>query len=245
MSVRQNTKSARPRSSYRKDDETVRTSYSQRSRSGRNAESLNRQGYRQSRTAQQRRQHYQQARSQRQSSRKFISKRALLISLAIEIVFVGALVLRFSDSAVIIEKALFGCVLLWLSNTDILWRKIPNASIISAALIRMLYVALALYSGSEHVGIIWNSLVGAVLIGLFAFAISYMTERYSGRAGLGGGDVKLLAIAGLYFGPEGGFLILFLACVTALAGYALHHTDDKTFPFGPAISLACAIVALI
>lgn len=184
-------------------------------------------------------------RNKRNRQKSRFTQRALIVSLVLEILFIGALYLRSNDPYMIIEKAAFGCVLLWISNTDILWRTIPNMSLLIAALIRVVFIALSISTGTEHLGIIWNSLLGCVIIGLFSFITSLVSERLSGRSGLGGGDVKLLAVAGLYFGLEGGILVLFLACIAALASYVFHHSDDKTFPFAPAISIACAVVALI
>lgn len=173
------------------------------------------------------------------------TKKGLIICALIELAFIVALFVRFDDISLTIERAAFGAILLWLSTTDILYRIIPNASIIASVVIRVAYLAFALQFGEGQIGIVWNSVIGCFVIGIFAFVLSLVTEQLSGREGLGGGDVKLLAVAGLFFGLEGGFLVLFLACIAALARYALSHSSDGTFPFGPAISLACAIVSLI
>ncbi|WP_414839338.1 prepilin peptidase [Carnobacterium sp. TMP28] len=67
--------------------------------------------------------------------------------------------------------------------------------------------------------------------------------------GLGGGDVKLFGILGLFFGYELTLFILFIAClislVVGLALFTLKNFSIKThFPFAPAIFLASFIVAL-
>lgn len=62
----------------------------------------------------------------------------------------------------------------------------------------------------------FESLLGGLLAAGASLASAYIVERRSGAMALGGGDVKLLAIAGLYLGPAGGLAMLGAACVFAL-----------------------------
>ena len=50
-----------------------------------------------------------------------------------------------------------------------------------------------------------------------ALVVSLLIERRSEGAAIGGGDIKLLFMVGLYAGPLSGFGILGVSCVLALA----------------------------
>ncbi len=68
------------------------------------------------------------------------------------------------------------------------------------------------------------------------------------KESLGGGDIKLFALLGLYFGFVETLFLIFLSCVTGLVFAVIYNTrrgeGDGAFPFGPAIA-AAAYVMLI
>ena len=73
---------------------------------------------------------------------------------------------------------------------------------------------------------------------------------------MGGGDLKLFAVAALYVGWQQSILLVFLACLFGLAFAAarglLSQPADmtgrpsgiETFPFGPSIAVACVVTLL-
>jgi leader peptidase (prepilin peptidase)/N-methyltransferase len=62
------------------------------------------------------------------------------------------------------------------------------------------------------------------------------------RDSLGGGDIKLLFVIGLYLGLGTGLFNLILSCLTGLVFVFILKRDR--IPFGPAISLATAFSLL-
>jgi len=71
---------------------------------------------------------------------------------------------------------------------------------------------------------------------LYVVAVTY--QKLRGREGLGGGDIKLLAMIGAFTGPYGVMFVLFLASllgsVAAVIGMALRGFESTTpIPFGP------------
>ena len=60
------------------------------------------------------------------------------------------------------------------------------------------------------------SVLGGVVASGVAALCAFALERRTGSIALGGGDVKLLFVVGLYLGPEGGIASLCLACILAL-----------------------------
>lgn len=88
-----------------------------------------------------------------------------------------------------------------------------------------------------------------VLGGVIGFGapllVTWLFYKLRGQVGLGGGDIKLYGILGLYFGPTGIMFTIFLSClVGAVVGLVLigldKMTKDKPMAFGPSILLVAA-----
>jgi len=81
------------------------------------------------------------------------------------------------------------------------------------------------------------------LVGFFVpLLITWIFYKIRGQVGLGGGDIKLFGILGLYLGPVGIVFNIFLSSLFgALVGSLLiafkKLTKDKPMAFGPAIIL--------
>lgn len=85
---------------------------------------------------------------------------------------------------------------------------------------------------------------GAIGFGV-PLLVTWLFYKLRGQIGLGGGDIKLFGILGLYLGPTGVMFTIFFSCfVGALVGLALiaskKITKDKPMAFGPAILLVAA-----
>lgn len=79
-------------------------------------------------------------------------------------------------------------------------------------------------------------LISAFGVGLLMLLISLVFDRLSGKESLGGGDIKLLFMTGLYMRPGVTLFSLILSCFVGLF-IALGLKKDK-IPFGPSISIA-------
>ncbi len=116
--------------------------------------------------------------------------------------------------------ALFA-LLAWASAEDLRSRTIPNACIVAALAVRAIYLAAQAISGKLLTSdIAYYTLSGAAtmaVLSLFALAFEYAT----GRESMGGGDVKLYAVAGVYLGFERAMGVVLLSCILALLGCAL------------------------
>jgi leader peptidase (prepilin peptidase)/N-methyltransferase len=69
--------------------------------------------------------------------------------------------------------------------------------------------------------------------------------KIRGQVGLGGGDIKLFGILGIFLGPTGILFTIFFSCfVGAVVGLVMIYfkklTKDKPMAFGPAILLVAA-----
>ena len=88
-----------------------------------------------------------------------------------------------------------------------------------------------------------------LLGGFFGFCVpllvTWLFYKLRGQVGLGGGDIKLFGILGLYLGPMSVFFTIFLSCfVGAVVGILLilakKISKDKPLPFGPSILLVAS-----
>lgn len=161
-----------------------------------------------------------------------------------ELVFALATVLcllRFDLTALCLRNLVFlGCLFL-LTLTDLDAMIIPDGCHIAAVLA---WLAALPFVGMGRSEIIAHLIAGAALGGGL-LAISLAMDKIMGRDTMGGGDIKLMAVVGLYLGPIGALFTLVLACVIGLAFNALRRGDGaRAFPFGPSIAVAAAAMLL-
>ena len=89
--------------------------------------------------------------------------------------------------------------------------------------------------------------LAGVLFGGGILLVSLALDRILGKESLGGGDVKLLGVCGLYLGLVGTLFTLMFACFFGLLVYAYRRSrgeEKEAFPFGPSISAAAACMLL-
>ena len=133
----------------------------------------------------------------------------------------------------------FLCCLFLLSLVDAEIKEIPDGCLIAAVLIWVLTLPF-LWSGLRdlllHVG-------AGIAYGAGVLLLSLAMDRLLKKESLGGGDVKLLAVIGLYLGFVQTLFCLLLSCVIGLAQALLREKGkEKQFPFGPALSAAAALM---
>ncbi len=105
---------------------------------------------------------------------------------------------------------------------------------------------LSLLPGGDWKG----SLAGGVLGGGVLYATASAYEKVTGREGMGGGDVKLIAMIGAFLGWRGVLLTIFLGSFLGVGGGLLamrKGTDGlKTaIPFGPYLCAGALIARFI
>jgi leader peptidase (prepilin peptidase)/N-methyltransferase len=141
------------------------------------------------------------------------------------------------------ESVLRGALVLVLvpcAVIDVRRRIIPNR-ITGPAAVAALVLGLALDAGREPERLLWAGIAGGFLL---LAALAY-------PAGMGMGDVKLVAVMGLFLGAPV-FVALFVALLAnALAGVALigrhgvHAARKATLPFGPFLAVGGVLAALL
>lgn len=165
---------------------------------------------------------------------KKISVRYPLTELTLGAVF-ACLLLRFGLSVDTLVFMVLCACLFCLSLVDLDVQLIPDRFLLIPALLR---IAQLLWQGG-FAGL-WQGLWPALALGAFMLALVLLMEKVLKKEAMGGGDIKLLAMLGLYFSFPCCLLLLFLACIfgLGLAALTVRMQKSTAFPFGPAISAA-------
>lgn len=129
-----------------------------------------------------------------------------------------------------LEQGVLLCVLCWAAFVDCRERRIPNALIAVALCV---WVALAV-AAVRFGGVLLPRVLGRVLSGLLlgggALGLALALKRKTGRLSLGGGDVKLLAVVGLYLSFVDGALAVDLACICAVGWSCVRTLVNRRRP---------------
>ena len=166
--------------------------------------------------------------------KKEISVRYPVIEILTATVFLAA-VLRFGWSwSMAVRDLPFLAILIAVTFIDLEHRIIPDGLSLGG-----LGLGLATCWLSQDIA--WlEAFIGAGLgFGLF-YALAWAYQRWTGRSGLGGGDIKFLAMVGAFLGPGGVFATIFISSVVGTViglGWAL-LTNKKdmmklSIPYGP------------
>ena len=188
--------------------------------------------------------------------KKPLSLRYPATEIVLGLVF-ALLVWRYGVTAQFVELVAFASVLLYCSLVDLDSWTIPNAAIVAAIAIRVAYIAVAgLAFEGDAVSLLLHSLIGGFAIGIPLLIVVLVADRVLGRDSMGGGDLKLFFVAGLYFGWQQCLFLVIVACVVGIvmafvAGGGDSNVDEddasvrhRQIPFGPAIAVACVFTML-
>ena len=151
-----------------------------------------------------------------------------------------ALFIRYGLSYQYIFYLLFTATLVTISFIDLQHQIIPDVLSLPGVV-----VGLATTFILDNIS--WlDSLIGIICGGGVLFLVAVVYERLTGRQGMGGGDVKLLAMIGAWMGWRSLALILLISSLTgAVIGLVFLLTTGKGYrvriPFGPFLSLGALL----
>lgn len=157
-------------------------------------------------------------------------------------------------------------VLVCIALSDFENRTIPNKLVLAGIANRVVFIVVSgIVAGVGAAGgtstftisttTIMSQLGSAIVSGLALagplLVVSILLAKMTGRTAVGGGDIKLLFMVGLYFSPLENIALVFMACALgAVCGLASALSArqgplrEHTFPFGPSIAVAAWTVAL-
>ena len=161
------------------------------------------------------------------------------------LVFVSCL-WKFDISLDFAQDLLFGCILLAVSFADIEGFIIPDGFIIAAIVLRVIFVS---FSKDILARLVFSAL-GGFGVALVLLLIVLLFEKLFHREAMGGGDIKLIFVCGLFLGWQKNILCLLLACVVGIIFGVITQNarkaqeDPKIFPFGPSIAIGAWLALL-
>ncbi|MCM2276760.1 MAG: prepilin peptidase [Oligoflexia bacterium] len=163
-----------------------------------------------------------------------ISPRYPIIELLTGTLFFAAMAQFGLSPALLLRDLPFLAILVAVTFIDLEHRIIPDELSLGG-------LALGLATCWFDPRLAWTqALLGAALGFGFFYGLAWAYEKYSGRSGLGGGDVKLLAMLGAFLGPVGVFATILISSVTGSivgVGWALAQRKKEVMtsaiPYGP------------
>lgn len=146
-----------------------------------------------------------------------------------------ALVYRFGLTLTTVGYFIFIAALLAITFIDLDHQIIPDVISLPGVIVGLAFSFVTPYLT------FLNSLLGAVVGAGVLLAVAMGYKLLTGREGMGGGDIKLLAMIGAFLGWRSIPFILFAAsCVGSIIGIvvmARRHADSQlALPFGPFLS---------
>ena len=156
--------------------------------------------------------------------------------------------LRFDITWNLLLMLVFVCILYLVSVTDIYEQIIPDSALLFAIVVRVLYEILTK-------GFQWQSLLSLLVDGLAIslplLILVLIMEKILKKEAMGGGDIKLLFVTGLYLGWAENLLAIFFACIIGIVigMIQMKKQEDEEesvyFPFGPSIGMGAVIAMLL
>lgn len=174
-----------------------------------------------------------------------ISVRYPIIELLTALLFLACTLKHDLTSLTVIRDWTVCAILIAITFIDLEHRIIPD---ILNLILLILGLATAYFT--PEVGII-QSLAGATLGFVIFYGMAWGYEKYSGRQGMGGGDIKFLTALGALFGPMPVLSIIFISSISgSLFGILQMFLSGSrslklSIPFGPFLVLGALVVLLL
>jgi leader peptidase (prepilin peptidase) / N-methyltransferase len=169
-----------------------------------------------------------------------ISVRYPLVELLVGLLSV-ALFILFGPSLQYLFLFLFAAALVAIAFIDLEHKIIPDVISLPGILVGVAF------SFFPHAGVSpVDALIGVVGGGGFLFLVGMVFEKVTGREGMGGGDVKLLAMIGAWMGWKALPFIILISSLTGavLGGLSLAVSRQgmrSRIPFGPFLALGALL----
>jgi leader peptidase (prepilin peptidase) / N-methyltransferase len=170
--------------------------------------------------------------------REPISPRYPAVELASGVLYV-LLWLKFGLSLPLVVYALFSSALLVVALIDLDHKIIPDVITLPGMVLGLVLSPWALIPTPLA------SFIGLLAGGLFFYIVAVVS-----KGGMGGGDIKLIAMIGAFLGWQGVFFTIFVGALAgSVVGMILLITKKKgrkdKVPFGPFLSFAAILYTLV
>ena len=140
-----------------------------------------------------------------------------------------------------------------ITIADLCDQRIPDFAILAAILVKVGHAIICWWLN------VYNLSLEEVLLGLFidglvvslpVLLLILLIEKIWKKEAMGGGDIKLIFVTGMYLGWEKNLWMLLIACMMgAVVGIVRAREkvpkEEAYFPFGPMIALATVFCMLL
>ena len=182
------------------------------------------------------------------SCRASISPRYFFVELLMACLAV-ALYYQFGVSLAFLVSCVFVAALIVISFIDLDVRIVPDVISLPGIVAGLLFSVVARYLINDPVELIpspLSALIGVVVGGGFLLALAWAYEAFTGVEGMGGGDIKLLAMIGAFLGWTAIPFTLFFASLTGSViglGLMVGKGVGRRFalPFAPFLCLGALL----
>jgi leader peptidase (prepilin peptidase) / N-methyltransferase len=149
----------------------------------------------------------------------------------------------FGWSALLIPRLVFACAMVVLFAIDLEHQLLPNVITLPGIVVGLIASAVL------PPGLV-DALIGVLIGGGVLWLIGEAYFRYSGHEGMGGGDVKMLAMIGAFLGWKLVLVTLVLSSIAGsligLAVIAFRKGGMKyALPYGTFLALAALVASLV
>lgn len=152
--------------------------------------------------------------------------------------------LKFDLTVLCLRNWIFFCCLFCLSVVDLEIFIIPDGCLIISVLAWLAALPFS-FPGWREVGM---SVLAGLLTGGGLLAVSLVMDHILKKDTMGGGDIKLFAVVGLYLGMISTLFALILSCILGLVFVGIQSrvkkSEDGHLPFGPSIAAAAWIMMM-
>lgn len=164
----------------------------------------------------------------------------LLVEVLFALGYLG-LFARFGLSLDALKFIILFTLLAAASLNDIITNEIPDLLLIFSAADFLVFSLL----GAEPLKTVLSGILCGVGFGAAILILVLIMDRIFKRETMGGGDIKMFAVLGLFFGPAEMLLLIISSCVFGLIfSFASKKGLWKTFPFAPSLTLTAYFCAL-
>ena len=180
-----------------------------------------------------------------------ISSRYFFVELLMACLAV-ALYYQFGFSLAFLVSFIFVAALIVISFIDLDVRIVPDVISLPGIVAGLLFSVVARYVINDPFELIpspLSALVGVLVGGGFLLALAWAYEAFTGVEGMGGGDIKLLAMIGAFLGWTSIPFTLFFASLTGSViglGFMIGKGVGRRFalPFAPFLCLGALLYLL-
>ncbi|MBN1621944.1 MAG: prepilin peptidase, partial [Endomicrobiales bacterium] len=173
-----------------------------------------------------------------------------IIELLTAILFTNLAFKYYNNPAFLIIYILFTLILIIVSGIDFFHQIIPDTFNFILIIGGLLFSFINFQLGADLKIRLINSILGGLVSASCLFIVGYIGTRIFNKDAMGGGDIKLIAGIGTFFGISKTLLVIFigslLGSIIGISLITLNKLDKREYiPFGPFLAASAYLSIFI